>query len=408
MTSDSAVPDYISIILRAIEKAQNDPAQLRQLIYDIARISLGKQVLLSYTEIGSEKLRQQISNLETAIEEVEVLKSLEPKLLAREPFVPMVEGPISAGDHTTVIIDDPVNNLNGSHFWDGDTTLVARRPSARLYQKNDLTSEFLPSAQVSTSSPGTAAKHPKTARFFKFELAIAVLIGLAIYAVTLVRSDYFGGFIFPAGQVTRGAAVPAPMLASVDDSNDALSTSAGIQKRDFPLPSIYGVYAVNQKTLYALDRLAMKVPDPRVTISAMITSPSRVAVPNGKLEFVVYRRDLATSAPDSVPVRIVARVMRELKFSTAGPPKTVTVEGEWAIRNKSFDLGAAPLKNSREMIILRPMTPDFSFSPGRYVLVLKGQGFDFSVAGPMTDPAHCLERTDAMGGMVYSECPSVH
>jgi hypothetical protein len=99
--------------------------------------------------------------------------------------------------------------------------------------------------------------------------------------------------------------------------------------------------------------------------------------------------------------------MREMKFSGAGPPKTVEIKGEWAIRSKSFQFGVAPLKNSKEMIVLRPQGPQQVLPPGRYALVLKGEGYDFSIAGPMTDPAQCLERTNALGGMVYSECPSV-
>ena len=32
---------------------------------------------------------------------------------------------------------------------------------------------------------------------------------------------------------------------------------------------------------------------------------------------------------------------------------------------------------------------------GRYALVIKGQAYDFTVAGPITDAAQCLERVDA-------------
>jgi hypothetical protein len=56
------------------------------------------------------------------------------------------------------------------------------------------------------------------------------------------------------------------------------------------------------------------------------------------------------------------------------------------------------------MVIIRPENPTFSFPAGRYVLVLKGSAYDFSVAGPITDTAQCLERTDAMNMPIYSEC----
>jgi hypothetical protein len=67
----SIVSDYVSIILRTIEKTQNDPARLRTLVYDVARLSLGKHVLTTYHQIGSAGLQQHISDLETAINHVE-------------------------------------------------------------------------------------------------------------------------------------------------------------------------------------------------------------------------------------------------------------------------------------------------------------------------------------------------
>jgi hypothetical protein len=151
----------------------------------------------------------------------------------------------------------------------------------------------------------------------------------------------------------------------------------------------------------------MKVPDSRVAISAMILNPSRLTLPDGKLAFIIYRRDLQSSAPDTVPVRVVARVMREMKFAAGAPPLVAKIDGEWAIRSKSYQFGVAPVDNEPEMIMLRPQDSQFSFSPGRYALVFRGDGYDFNVAGQLTDTAQCLERTDALGGMVYSECPIV-
>jgi hypothetical protein len=41
---------------------------------------------------------------------------------------------------------------------------------------------------------------------------------------------------------------------------------------------------------------------------------------------------------------------------------------------------------------------------GRYILALKNQGYDFTVAGKVSDPSHCLERTDAANGSFYTDC----
>jgi hypothetical protein len=67
-------------------------------------------------------------------------------------------------------------------------------------------------------------------------------------------------------------------------------------------------------------------------------------------------------------------------------------------------LRVAPISESAEMLMLRPEKSDFVFPAGRYGLVLKGQAYDFTIAGPITDAAQCLERIEAANGGYYSEC----
>jgi len=38
---------------------------------------------------------------------------------------------------------------------------------------------------------------------------------------------------------------------------------------------------------------------------------------------------------------------------------------------------------------------------------LRNQSYDFSIAGQITDRAHCLERVDALNGTIYSECKNL-
>ena len=80
------------------------------------------------------------------------------------------------------------------------------------------------------------------------------------------------------------------------------------------------------------------------------------------------------------------------------------VEDSWAIRSNTHELRVGPVPENPEMLLLRPDDPDFVFPAGRYGVVLKGQAYDFTVAGQITDPAHCLERTEAANGVFYSEC----
>ena len=71
-----------------------------------------------------------------------------------------------------------------------------------------------------------------------------------------------------------------------------------------------------------------------------------VVLPDGQVSFIVYRRDITSSAPDRVTVRVIAKIMRAMTFNKAGQPSIVNVDDAWAIRNVSFDYRVAPSSDS--------------------------------------------------------------
>ena len=75
----------------------------------------------------------------------------------------------------------------------------------------------------------------------------------------------------------------------------------------------------------------------------------------------------------------------------------------WTIRNVSYDFRVAPLSEGSEMLMIRPENADFVFPAGRYGLVIKGQAYDLTVAGQITEAAQCLEGVKASNGTFYSE-----
>jgi hypothetical protein len=406
MAGQPLVSDYISIILRAINQAQNDPAHMRRLIYDLARISVGRQLLLSYEEIGSNGIQRHVSDLEAAIKQAEILSSLEGDLLSDPGSAPSLAAG-KAGAEKALLISEPSPPTDNKN----DGGAVAVLPSF-LAPSDDHKLPLPPqSHQAVTTEIWDAVPRTSKGRVPKSQLLMAAAAGLAIYALTLSWPDLIIDLRIPyvsklVQQVSYnpGSTIREPSKQTSAAGAGTPLASDKAKSPGFPLPAVYGVYALSRGKLYGLQPLAMKVPDPRVAISAMIANPSRVTLPDGKLSFIVYRRDLQSSAPDTVPVRVVARVMREIKFAANGPAKTVDIDGEWAIRSKSYEFGVAPIDNKPEMIMLLPHDPRFSFPPGRYALVFRGEGYDFNVAGQLTDTAQCLERTDALGGMVYSEC----
>jgi hypothetical protein len=231
---------------------------------------------------------------------------------------------------------------------------------------------------------------------------MAAFFAVALYAALSRQFLLFGSQAQLAVKETPPA-IPdtkAPAEAAVQ----SLPIAAQPQTPSLPLPTVYGVYAVSNGQLNELEALPGRAPDQRVLMSAAISRPSQMILRDGRIVFVVYRRDIASSAPDRVAVRVVAKVTRAMMFDAAGKPNTAPVDDTWTIRNISFEFRVAPVNENPEMLVLRPENSDFAFPAGRYALVLKGQAYDFTVAGSITDAAQCLERLEATNGSFYSEC----
>jgi hypothetical protein len=401
----SITSDYISVILRAIEKAENDPVHLRTLIYDLSRLSLGKHLLNNYRLLGSEGLQRHVQDLEAAINQVEDLSQ---KQLGDGDKIPLLEPAARSSSHTAITVRDSFSDTIFDDSWLDNAPVVLRQGSDDVIRDTRGVTQILrPSEIWEPRARGPQSDRTQPDLWWWVQLASAALIGVCIYAVMLLRSD-----LFFAG--VKNYSQTAPMsqsvaVASIAPNGSGLSApgaahSSAERSLGFPLPSVYGVYAVSTGKLYELDQLAMRVPDPRVRISAMISEPSHVTVSDGKINFIIYRRDLAASAPLEVFVRVVAQVKQEMKFSSGGPPRVSNINGQWAVRSKSYEYRVAPVEDIPEMVVLRPGDPQLTLSPGRYALVLGGQGYDFTVSGKLTDVTQCLERTDVVGGDVYSEC----
>jgi hypothetical protein len=158
----------------------------------------------------------------------------------------------------------------------------------------------------------------------------------------------------------------------------------------------------NNSELTELQPLPIAIPDPRVALSAEITKPSGTTISDNKPTFILFRRDLLNSAPQTLALRAVARVVRETKI--AGNKPTITnIDGTWRIRNISHELRVSPVPGQPEMVIARPVN-DAPLAPGRYALVLNRVGYDFTVNGKEDSPEFCLEGFEASNGLIFSQC----
>jgi hypothetical protein len=399
---------FHSVLARMFSAVSQDHAQLRTLIYEFARRKLRKDLFRQFEDGDWPEIDRQVSTLEAAIERIEADFSHNvPRLSFGAEQAPTISAYEDSAPPTV-----PLQPISQRELIVGD---YRGRGLSRFFASTAYDIDYPRTSVTITEHDGRSAgarvnKHLQSNFWWTTELIIAVVLGLAIYLMidgkigfSFLNSHQFGG----STNTRASDAVTNEQDAS--PTNKGLGTGSRAPLRsgisDIPLPTAYGVYALSNGQLTALELLPIKVPDPRVAISASISTPSQAHLPPGQLQFVVYRRDLVNDAPDRVSVRAVAQVMRALTFGAGGKAAYINVEPTWVVRNNSYQMSVAPVADSSEMVVIRPDRANFAFSAGRYALVLKKEAYDFTIDGPVHDAAHCLERTEALGGAVYSECP---
>jgi hypothetical protein len=373
--------DFALVLSRVIASAEDDPAQLRNIIYELARIKLQEEI--SRRSSSSNSPGTLSVALESAIERVETIYSKHDRLEAMHYLDRLV-------GISDIKAQAPVRIVN--------------QESVRVYEHS------LPSfliRETPTRTTRNRAWPPGGAPLLR-----GAIVAILAVAVSVVLDHQFGFFGRRASQaltpvvhkIEKVALKVAPAQAPEQRSTSSTPTIP-MQYSGVSLPSVYGIYSISAGRLHELEPLAVgRVPDQRVFMSTPIKTPSRTVLPDGRTEFIIYRRDIANNAPDRITVRVIAKVQRAMTFNTAGTASTMDVEDSWTIRNVSYDFRVAPFGDSSEMLVVRPEKEDFVLPAGRYALVVKGQAYDFTVAGPITEAAQCLERVDAANGTFYSEC----
>jgi hypothetical protein len=380
LPANSLEVDFGIVLARMLENLKSDPSELRNAAYELARIKLQKECWLRNPPLTVLEMRRALLALEVAIERVEAGHSPADTLLL-PPSNRLIEGQEIIPPGSMTRPHDPPNAA--------EHALPAESGSSRL------TSKWLHGRAMSMlKAVATAA------------LAVALFVILdRLFAFVRSPSETVASVTQKTGKLGSepgsGALSPVtgPQALGVGLPSVSPSRPSGLA-----LPTVYGVYASNNGQLHELDALPGRVPDPRVLISSAITKPGQTIFPDGKIVFVVFRRDLATNPPDRVAVRVIAKIAREMKFSQTGQMITTALDDFWVIRNKSYEFRVAPLSENPDMLVIQPENSDFVFPAGRHGLVLKGQAYDFSVAGPVVDPAYCLERLEGANGIFYSEC----
>ncbi len=398
-TESGTEQDRYSILTRMIAEVSRDHAHLRTFIYEFARVKLRKELYPLFVEGAWSEIEEQVRGLEAAIDRIEAEFAQNAPCLQFESRSALSPGAQEQSIRSLVALRAGLQETTsvGLDHFPAQSLLVRSSPLPITSEDSDpLANAFL-------------GKHLRSTFWRKTQLIAAAAIGIVIYATNDPKSvlNSFGlHWLDTSAQIGSTDDVEKEQNVAVGGKESAQGSNKVDRPRatDIPIPTEYGAYVVSNGQLTELEQLPIKVPDSRVAISAEISMPSRTHVSMGRVQFVAFRRDLMNNAPDRVSVRIVARVARALTFDARGVAKVANIEQSWVIRGNSYQMRVAPLADKPEMIVIRPDPTDFVFPAGRYVLVLKGVGYDFTVDGPQTDAAHCLERTDALNAPIYSEC----
>jgi hypothetical protein len=363
--------EFALVLARTIESIKTDPEQLRGAVYELARQKLREQ----FSHEDAAQVPQLTAALEVAIQSVELHAR---KDAARQS---LTFNPSSAPRAIT----------------DGRYPSEVEVLEPIYTDPDDGSAPALPPRWITDPEEKSSGKRVS----FSAPLRFMLVIGVVLFAALL--------FMQRTGELNRFREAPSleaarqtPVPAKVDPRPVAAEPEPPKMTR--LLPTSFGIYAIDGEKLYELEPLQGRAPDIRVAVSAVILTPSKTVLPDGNIKFIVFRRDSGNSAPDQADVRVVAKIDQATTFDAAGKPVVGKAEENWVIRNISFPYRTAPEKENPEMYEVQSKDPEFALTPGRYALVVKGQAYDFTVAGTVTDDRQCLARLAAANGTFYSAC----
>ncbi len=409
--------DYHSILVEAIQNTATNSAQLRALVYERARFHLKREILFGTSSLGVAELARQFNDLELAIARIEANAVDLPSLPAyqRPAAAPETAQPSSDSDDAVEVMPPPPYASEYAEITPISNANYFGSKSADYFGAKQGWDAILQHIQSATRIAG-------------FVLLGFLGIGLVILASALwyfpknsTRVETATSVGEPANKVSE--ATPkvgeagnkisdrvgesaskinekAPPANNPGERRTALVDTAA--KLPFPVPTSYGIYVLHHDKLTELESLRIHVPDPRVALSAEVKKPSTLEISDNKPAFILFRRDLLNNAPQKLPLRIVARMVRETKIVN-GKANITKIEGSWRIRNISRELNVSPVAGQPEMVIARvdDATP---LAAGRYILDLNRIGYDFTIKGPVESPEFCLEGFETSNGSIFNQC----
>jgi hypothetical protein len=359
--------EFALVIARMIDSVRNNPKDIRQVIYDLARYKLQDQLLQANTEEREDTRRA----LEFAIRGVESFSEKHADIRPPERHPQLNALPSVAADREGV-------------------RATSAPPPEAVHQVG---SSLPPVLERKARSSTRGSRLPYLKR------AAAMLLILAAILISVQQRERLQKFALGLPKLEWKTAV-AGRLTAPEDSHPVVSVPPPAKSAALR-PTDYGVYAISNDALFDLSPLPGRPPDIRIAVSAVLTTPGRTIIPRGHPKFIVFSPNITSSITDRADIRIIAKIAREFSTSNAGQKAG---DDAWVIRNISFPLRSSPVSDNPEMYELHSEDPALELSPGRYALVLKNQAYDFSVEGNEVDSRQCIERIVGPTGVFYSDC----
>ncbi|MCK1735254.1 hypothetical protein IVA79_15045 [Bradyrhizobium sp. 138] len=380
----------VRLLSGRIREISDDPRQMREVVYELARIKLLEQ--FTHADVREARELQQV--LERAVREVE--RSFERSAASSSVKVT-----------ATVTPNSPLVDVSPAP----PVTPPPLPTSPALASPAPLEATETPGRPVAPQS----TDQPKRSGTFAFLVRLAGILLLMAGASAAViywprvktQMAALSQLAQPSARVPtspepHATTAPPSEIATVERPPDSAKEPAA--QPSIPLPTTFGVYALNEGQLQELKQVPGKIPDRRVAISAAINTPSATTLTSGDVRFIVFRPDGSIDA-SVTEVRVVAKVSRSMGVDASGKAAMVSAGDSWVIRSMSYPYKVGPVDDQPRMLLLQPEQDGFTLSPGRYVVVVKGMGYDFTVAGTVIDPNQCVERINAANGAFYSPCP---
>ncbi len=448
------MPGYYELLIDKITAVQRDPAVMRQVVYEAARVALRKHISsggFHHSWFLIRKLEEDIAALEANADS--------------NPFDPIVRKPENRPRTAEALSESEWRDQPHQHRQ-GEPPPAPLPPSTPLPQEPFATREGsrelvsladadhgltprlryvapppVPALLINDAQPVFTTAHQQMAASWRrnqyllviqelwelgravasgihalFRLAIVVLTGFVLYAAWSrheMSAPQLRGSVVASSPSVLEQAQARPVQPQRDEVAATVSAASAATfvlptapGRPFPLPTTYGIYAISAAGLSELEPVATAPVDPRTRTLQQISKPSRTVLGAGSLAFIAFRRDYVSSAPEKVPLRIAAHIARTMIFdTTTGQPVVTKPPSEtWLIRDRGYDLRVSPVHESPEMILIQPEEPSTDLPAGRYELMLGGQPYDFSIEGLVDDPAHCVESSATTRGPVFYEC----